>query len=548
MTPRRGLLGLGAAAIALVALVERLRLPRLPFADPDSFGYAYPAVSLLAEGHFAHTHSREFPYPMFLWAVVGAAGDWNAVAVVQHVIGVAGGCVLLAAWMRIPLPRATGAGLEWTRTLLGLGLLAAYLFMAQSIVYEHYLRPESISQAVGALLLFGAVELVRLGPDDPARGRRLLAAATLSFVSAALLAMLRPQTLLLVPAVGLFVVLSALRVRPRRRIAAAALGVPLLLCSLGLWIPERVLARDDPTAGRFMAGVLFFWHFHLVDDVLEADRRAGRLSPEEVQLLDRLEAAFAEEQARHRTEGRRYGFQGYNPDALYYGRAGRILSEHFGTRTDAYRRFALCTFLRAIGRDPVGYAEKVGANLGRFYGWPGGTVLNHRGYYTVPRLIEHSVSSLRLYHDALRVHRPTARYLDGLEAAVAAPAPARSWLLGSERIGQAWGAVYRAIDGLYVPLLLAALLLLPLRSAWDDGALAAATLASAVAVFAGLLTAALAHGLETPRYVFALGVFSLFSAFTATLFVGVRALGLTVAGRRSGRRGRRAAPAPPPSR
>lgn len=537
MRTARGLFGAGAAAIALLALVERLgRLPALPFADADAWGYMRPAVLLFTEGRYVHTASREFVYPLFLHGVLRTFDEWSAVPVVQHVLGVAGGLVLLAAWMRIPLPEAAPRALHLARSALGLGLLAAHLLLAQTMVFEHLLRPEAVSQAVGSMAFFALAGLFAGRSEDARRAqRRLLREGGLLIGSVALLGMLRPQTLLALPAAALLVaVLGRARCGPRA--AALAVALPLTLAAVGLWIPDRILADDDPVAGRFSAGVLFFWHFHLVDDVLEADLAAGRLGPAEAALARDLLAAFEDEKARHRREGRKYLEQGYNPDRLYYGPAGRRLWTYCAEAPDACRRFALEGFLRAVVRDPLGYAAKVLHHLATPYRWPEGVVLNHRSYFTNRFLLERSHANLRRAAPEMAPHPPSRRYLEALARVPEAPpdreGKLRVWLFGHRGLGLAAGKVYALLAWLYVPLLAGALALgLATRPRWDDRPLLATTLAASGLLFAAHLTSAAVHGLEEPRYVLALSGFSLYAEFAAGLFVVVRGAGLAGARR-----------------
>ncbi len=532
----RALLVLGALAMAGVALFERFRrLPTLPFADPDAWGYIRPAVLLFTQGEYVHTGSREFVYPLFVHGLLRISDSWAAVPAVQHVLGVAGGLVLLAAWMRLPLPAGAPRALRAARGVLGLGLVSAHLFLAQTLTYEHLLRPEALSQPVLALLLFGLAGLVGIPRDDPRRDRRLVADGTLLVACAGLLVALRPQTLLVLPACVGLVALVALRLRPGRRVAAAALALPLLLCTLGLWIPERVLAQYDPRSGRFMSGVLFFWHFDLVDDVLREDLAGGRLSPSDVGTVRDLFDAFEAEKARHAREGKWYHFQDYNPDALYYGRAGKILDAHFGEDSEAYERFALSAFRRAVLEDPWGYLRKIGVNLANYYAWPGGRVLNARADLNVPRSVRESVTSFAPYAEEMRAHPATRRYLDALAADAERrghPEDPRTWVLGFKRLGKALRQVHEAIDALHVPLLLAALALLAFPAKQRDGPLAAAVFAAAGLALAANLTSSAVHGLETMRYVFGITILSLFTEAAAALFLGVRVLGLARVGRR----------------
>lgn len=519
------LLALAAAAIAGLALFERLaRLPLLPFADNDAWSYLRPALLLFTEGDYLHTGSRAFVYPVFVHGVLRLSGSWSGVVVTQHLLGVAGGLVLLATWLRIPLPTEPTRRICVLRGVLGLGLLAAHLFLAQTMTYEHTLRPEAISQPVAAAVLFGAVGVVCASRDRP---RRLLADATLLVLGAALLAALRPQTLLVLPATLGLLGVVLVRLGPKPGTAALVLALPLTAALLGIWIPERALASRDPLSGRFLSGVLFFWHFHLIDDVLREDLREGGLAPQREVLVRKLFDAFEAEKRRHARAGKWYRFQGYNPDRLYYGRAGDILHAHFGEDSEAYQAFALRSFLRAVVARPLAYLEKVLVNLGNVYTWPRGRIVNHRLDFNLPRFLDITQRRMAPRRELLCAHPSGEAYLSGLallRAELGRPEDPRSWVFGSKRIARAMEAVYHLLNRLHVPLLLATAGLLAWGSRRDERRTAAIALAALGLAFAAHLTSATVHGLETMRYVFGVAGLSLFGVFAALLHVAVRML------------------------
>ncbi len=85
-------------AIAFIfawAVWQRFALPLDPIADPDTWGYLSPALRKLTGAEFGHTHGRNFLYPGFLYSVLRCFGDFRAIAIVQHLLGMAAGGVFL---------------------------------------------------------------------------------------------------------------------------------------------------------------------------------------------------------------------------------------------------------------------------------------------------------------------------------------------------------------------------------------------------------------------------------------------------------------------
>ena len=105
LAPRQTLFFAGYRIVALAMLayagMVRARLPSLPFIDSDVWGYLHPALSRLTGGPFQHTYGRNFLYPGFVYAVLGIFGDFRAVTVVQHTLGVLTGVLMAWSWDRL---------------------------------------------------------------------------------------------------------------------------------------------------------------------------------------------------------------------------------------------------------------------------------------------------------------------------------------------------------------------------------------------------------------------------------------------------------------
>src|SRR5438105_4299626 len=87
------------AALFALAAWQRFSLPLDPTADPDTWGYLSPALEKLTGGAFIH-NGRNFLYPGFLFLLLRLFGDFRAITITQHLLGLGAGGLLLLTWQR----------------------------------------------------------------------------------------------------------------------------------------------------------------------------------------------------------------------------------------------------------------------------------------------------------------------------------------------------------------------------------------------------------------------------------------------------------------
>ncbi len=154
-----------AAAVYWVAVVSlfiyaaflRFSLPLEPIVDPDTWGYLSPAVGKLIGTGFVH-HLRNYFYPSFLFLVLKCFGDFRAITIAQHLLGLVAGAIFLLAWQRIRsfipaarLPRRLHA-------FIGLIAAAIYLTAEEPVRFETDIRPEGIVSFLIILNIFLILE------------------------------------------------------------------------------------------------------------------------------------------------------------------------------------------------------------------------------------------------------------------------------------------------------------------------------------------------------------------------------------------------------
>jgi hypothetical protein len=85
-----------AIGFVIGGLMVRDRLPIIPLADGDTWGYLYPELSWLSGLGFQQTYGRDWPYPALLAGILDVSGDFCAITHVQRFLGLAG---LLVFWL-----------------------------------------------------------------------------------------------------------------------------------------------------------------------------------------------------------------------------------------------------------------------------------------------------------------------------------------------------------------------------------------------------------------------------------------------------------------
>jgi hypothetical protein len=332
----------GAAAVIFGwAAWQRFSLPLDPIADPDVWGYLAPALRKLLGTEFGHTYGRNFVYPAFVFSLLRAFGDFRAIVLAQHLLGLLAGGILLLTWRRarVFLPDSRLGPVAHD----GLGLLAAAIFLlaGESIRFEMQLRPEGVCAFLVSLNLYLSIQFIACGFVEKrpwiavgwgigvAFTSVLLAAAKPSFALAGAVA--------LVPVVLFF--LGRGWVRQKIALAGGAvLGTALLL------LPEHFLSRSDETSRTFLPTTLFVTHAGLIRDQMADDLRRGAAIPYPREWLGRVHDTLGTEIAKSSAaRPGHYRSLGFDPDYLMYEQSSIAAQLRREFANDAP---ALCAFYR----------------------------------------------------------------------------------------------------------------------------------------------------------------------------------------------------------
>ena len=346
----------------------RFRQPLDPIADPDTWGYLSPALRKLTGAEFGHTYGRNFVYPGFVFLSLRAFGDFRAITLLQHLLGLAAGGFLLLTWRRARVFLAKPRLGNRIYDAFGLIAAAIFLFAGETIRLEMQLRPESVCAFLLSLNVWVAIQFAVASYIDNRRTAATAYGAALVFGSV-LLASVKPS-FALVAIVTVFAVATFFFrrdwLREKLALATAALvGAALLL------VPEHFLRRSDDQSRTFLPTTLFVIHANLIRDQMAGDLRVDAKLPYSHDWLERVYTALTTELAKSATAEPRYHVSaGFSPDYLMYNPtsiAAQLRSEFHGNAG------ALCAFYRFYYwriwlHRPIRVVQKVARQISIFYG------------------------------------------------------------------------------------------------------------------------------------------------------------------------------------
>jgi len=489
---------IAAAALLGWGAWRRFQLPQAPLIDPDIEGYLGPAISALAGKPFLHLVGRSFPYPAFVYFILRIFGDFRAIAVTQHLLGVSAGALLLMAWNAAArLVPAGGIPRPLARYM---GLAPAYVFLgsATAISFEHQIRPEGIFPFLAILNIwisfrFLEVRFIRRRPSFVLLGG-------LNVFIAFLIYMAKPSfgfaTFFCTLPVWLSLVLKGASGREKAVLAAAAILPALLL----LYLPEQILKARDVWGPLFLPETLLSVHAPMVEEQMTEDLAGTAPLPFERSIVEAARDMLGSElkKAALITTPKAYNSLGFNPDYLMYDDSFCIrFAQERHWDVPQMANFCMTYYRRALWHHPAEMAKKAKGQLALFYTgknpvyWLGKNMdLSGLQYSRVARLMP-LTSALGPGNPAVDRYVDACNRLAG--AAVAIPQARRfvEWL-------QFFAAHY--LDLLGVALLSPLLLVTrPLREhfLW----LVAAVWLTYSYNFGNCLTIAIVHSLEVTRYV-----------------------------------------------
>jgi hypothetical protein len=493
---------------------QRFALPLDPITDPDTWGYLSPALRKLIGAEFGHTFGRNFIYPGFVFLLLRVFGDFRAITIAQHFLGLAAGGILLLTWRRarvfVATPRIGCAVFET------LGLLAAAIFLlaGDPILLETQLRPEGIAALLIGFNMYFAVQFAACFFVEDRRVASIPYGIATVF-SSILLASAKPSfwlasIVVLLPVVMFFFQRGLFWQKIALGGGAAASAALLLL-------PEHFLARNDEGSQTLLPSVLFFMHANLIRDQMADDLRRGAKVPYPREWLGRIHGALSAEIEKSMVANH-YQTLGFDPNyVMYHTSIEAQLRREFGVNVSALCAFYWFYYGRIWRQQPVLVLRKITRQMRNFYA-PMCPVYRQRKSLALADAYDRGATSLdKEPYRKIWIAYPPAAYFMNRTRLLAVSAP----------VVQQRAYIRKPLYVLavtYLPLLLIAFSLsagVLLQRKWRKHLrwLAALVLLAYLYNAAACFEVAVIHELDNPRYVIVQMFLSLLAQFFALWFV-----------------------------
>jgi hypothetical protein len=498
------------------AMAVRLRLSPVAISEWDSWGWLDPALSWLGGTGFRERFEREWLYGAFIAACLRLTGSFSGYIIVQQVLGLAAGILIWLTWRTWTALFPRQIVFEVATVIIGLLVVALYLFSPIALLLELSIRPEGIMAFIAFLQLFCIASYCKFRWHEPKLVPSLVFGA-LAMPLAYALFVLKPNWLLAVPATTLpiFVGLFGKGIPFAIRLLTPFLG--LLLIVVALIVPDKLFFIRTAETRVVLPMTLFTIHADVIQKSMHGELEVPSESEERRRFLDAFLPVLDREMETARTLARYYPRLGFDPDYLMYrSTVFPFLEKQRAMSLKDIAAFCRRSFVSAILSRPFDYARKVFTQLGYFFFPDEGTFFRTRiemgklyeyVLTTVPESLDKAIS--QPVRELFAAYRQRAVTQTTQAASLEVFRPFRS-LLRAVRSAAFW------IEMAFFLSLAACLLLNSLAAFRLPGFLAAIFF---LAPAGNALTIALIHALDNSRYRGSYGPLLLFALTAMLVFV-----------------------------
>lgn len=353
-----------AGLVLVVAGFNRFSLPQDPLALPD--GYIWPAVSKLGGHAFVHLQGLNFLYPGMIYLILRTCADFRAIAIVQHLLGLAAAWLFLVSWSRLaeffPRPLVSRAAHE----AMGLFGVSIYLLSIAPLSFETSIQSDAVCVFFQMLIFWFTIEffyhrIVRRNAR-PAVMYGIAAA-----ISAFLLASIKPSFTLMALLTAGLVVWSVMTMKAGLALKLTFFGVAVPIV-LGLTLTEHHLRRNDPTVKSFLPVTLFAIHAKIIHRQMIGDLENSQTAAYSREWLrsacDELGRQIERTHELYPGTFPRLGFQ---PDYLHYGPDSVLNRWRRDLGDDRFVTFLRYWYWQSLANRPIEFMTKIIGQLRVFY-------------------------------------------------------------------------------------------------------------------------------------------------------------------------------------
>ena len=346
-----------------VAAQKRFSWPQVPLADNDP-GYLWPALIKLNGGVFLHIQGLNFLYPGLVYLVLRTCGDFRAISVIQHFLGLVAGALFLATWSRLadffPKPRLNRIAHE----AIGLWGAAIYLLSNTPILLEMRIRSDALCMFFEALVFWLIIQFFYYRVVLPDAPKAIIYAAA-GVISAFLLASLKPSfTLMACFAVApvIWLTLNA-KWKLTPKVTFFCITVPIMAA---LTLTEHHLRRNDQAVKTFLPETLFVIHANIIQAQMAADLKNDKTDGYPREWLQVASDDLKKEIVRSRHQ-HPFPVLGFQPNYLMNG--SDSLLDHWDHQLgeEPFLRFLHYWYWHSMVKRPLAFAEEITRQLEVFY-------------------------------------------------------------------------------------------------------------------------------------------------------------------------------------
>jgi hypothetical protein len=353
-----------AALLFLVAAWNRFSLPQDPLADPDA--YLWPAISKLSGGSFPHLQGLNFLYPGIIYLILRIGGDFRAITVIQHLLGLAAGALFLASWSRLAEFCRRSLLSRTTHQAIGLFGAGIYLLSTVPVWFEMRIRSDSVCMFFQVLVFWLVIQFFYYRLISP-NIRKAVIYAIGAGVSGFLLASLKPSfTLMALFAVAPVFWLTATigrNITTKLIFFAAVVSVVF-----SLTFTEHYLRRNDPGVKIFLPQTLFAIHAKIIHGQMVADLEKGQTGGHSAEWLRKASDDLGKEiQRTHDLYPQAFPVLGFQPDYLHYGRDSLLHRWRRELGDERFSKLMSYWYWHSLVRRPLAFVAKIVAQMRIFY-------------------------------------------------------------------------------------------------------------------------------------------------------------------------------------